>query len=134
MQDGVDVLNYSVGGEARNPWQLGGESRAFLSARSAGIVDVTSAGNSGPDPETISSPAIAPWMVAVGWATHDAGAGSLLQNLTGGGSTPPGDMVGASLTDGTGQLQIVHARDYGYPLCGTGEAESRPSCVTTSRP
>jgi len=54
--------------------------------------------------------------------------GSLVRNLVGGATTPPDDMVGASFTGGTGQLQIVHARDYGSALCGTGEAELEPDC------
>jgi hypothetical protein len=37
-------------------------------------------------------------------------------------------MQGASLTPGTGQLVIVHAKDYGFPLCGTGDSESQRTC------
>ncbi|MDT8321269.1 MAG: S8 family serine peptidase, partial [Xanthomonadales bacterium] len=128
IMDEVDVINYSIGSDARDPWSPGGVSRAFLNARSAGIVVVTSAGNSGPNPQTIGSPANAPWMVAVGNATHDTVLGSVVENLSGGDTSPPGDLIGASLTDGTGLHEIVHARDFGSALCGTGPAELQPSC------
>jgi hypothetical protein len=127
-EDGVDVLNYSIGSAANNPWtsQI---ARAFLNAREAGIFVATSAGNDGPNAGTIGSPANAPWIIAVGNATHDRIFGSLVQNLVGGATTPPEDLVGASLTDGTGQLQVVHARDYGFALCGTGAEELGVACA-----
>jgi hypothetical protein len=128
IEDGVDVLNYSIGGDAGNPWLGGTVDRAFLNARGAGIIVVTSAGNDGPDDSTIGSPANAPWMVGVGYATHNIGDGSVVQNLVGGDTTPPEDITGASLTGGTGQRVIVHARDYGFALCGSGEAEFQPTC------
>ena len=128
--DGVDVLNYSVGGDADDPWLGGSEDRAFLGARAAGIVSVTSAGNSGPEESTIGSPANSPWIVSVGYATHDSGgAASMLQSMSGGNTMPPADMLGASYTGGTGKLVIVHARDYGNALCGEGVSESKSSCA-----
>jgi hypothetical protein len=129
ITDGVDVLNYSVGGAPRDPWTFGSVDRAFLNARNAGIYTATSAGNDGPNPGTVGSPANAPWVKAVGNATHNTLPGSAIQNMTGGNTTPPGDIVGASLTGGTGKLVIVHAKDYGSALCGEGPAESQPTCA-----
>ena len=129
IEDGVDVINYSIGGDAGNPWLTGTIERAFLNARGAGVVVVTSAGNAGSKDSSIGSPANAPWMVGVGYATHDVGDGNLVKNLAGGNTTPPGDITGASLTGGTGQRKIVHARDFGNALCGTGESESQPTCA-----
>jgi subtilisin family serine protease len=129
VTDGVDVINYSIGSGATNPWSNGSISQAYLNARSAGIFVATSAGNDGPNEATVGSPANAPWIVGVGSATHNVTSGSLVQGLTGGDSTPPGDLVGASNTDGIGQRKIVHARDYGNALCGTGEPELQPSCA-----
>ena len=37
-------------------------------------------------------------------------------------------MIGVSFTGGTGQKQIVHARDYGNALCGPGEPELQGVC------
>ena len=66
--DQVDVVNYSIGGEPGNPWN---RAAAFLPLWQNDIAFVTSAGNSGPGPETISNPANAPWVMTVGNSTHD---------------------------------------------------------------
>ena len=130
IMDAVDVINYSIGSSAFSPWSGGSVSRAFLNARDAGIFVATSAGNAGPNPTTVGSPANAPWIFSVGNATHDRIFGSIVQNLSGGDTTPPGDLVGASLSAGTiGPARtIVHAKDFGYPLCGTGTPELAPTC------
>ncbi len=128
IQDGVDVINYSIGTNAFTPWAGGTTPRAFLNARNAGIVVVTSAGNDGPNPATLGSPANAPWIITAGNTTHDRIFGSVVENLTGGTAPSPGDLIGASLSDGIGVRSIVHARDFGFPLCGTGDPELQPSC------
>ena len=78
--DGVDVINYSIGSEAYDPWIQGLNAREFLNARAAGIFVATSAGNAGPNPGTIGAPAIAPWITAVGDATHDRVYASILED------------------------------------------------------
>lgn len=128
VTDGVDVINYSIGSNAGDPWRSGSISRAFLSARDAGVFVATSAGNSGPNAGTVGSPANAPWLVAVGNATHNTLFGSVVSDLSGGGSPPPGDLIGASLTGGLAVRKIVHAKDFGNALCGIGEAELEASC------
>ena len=65
VADGVDVINFSIGTSTRSPGD-----KAFLKAVQAGIVAVTSAGNSGPDPGTVGLPAAYPWMLSVA-ASHD---------------------------------------------------------------
>jgi subtilisin family serine protease len=129
IEDDVDIINYSIGSAPSDPWS-DAVSRAFGAAREVDIIAVTSAGNdtNGPAPGTVGSPANAPWILAVGYSTHDQVLGNRLQNMTGGDTPPPEDMAGASQTGGTGQLNIVHARDYGFPLCGVGEPEFGPEC------
>ncbi|MBT8053730.1 MAG: S8 family serine peptidase [Gammaproteobacteria bacterium] len=128
VKDGVDVINYSIGSSASDPWRNSSISQAFLNARGAGVFAATSAGNSGPNAGTIGSPANAPWLVAVGNATHNTIFGSVVSDLSGGAGTPPGDLIGASLTAGLATRKIVHARDYGNALCGMGEAELEARC------
>ncbi len=95
IQDQVDVINYSIGGDAFNPWLgVGGavnsDWEAFLAAREAGIVVVASAGNDGPDAGTVGSPANAPWVVAVAAVTHDrSGAGDRLADFSSRGPVSP---------------------------------------------
>jgi subtilisin family serine protease len=129
VADQVDVVNHSIGGSAHHPWLSFTTTYAFLNLRAAGIYGVTSAGNAGRDgPGSVGSPANAPWMMAVGAATHDRVFASVVENLSGGDTTPPGPLVGESENQGIGIRKIVYAGDYGYPLCGIGTAESGLSC------
>jgi len=128
MTDGVDVINYSLGSvEPITPWSSS-HSLAFLNAFGAGIFVATSAGNEGPAAGTISSPANAPWISAIGNATHNRIFGSALENLSGGNTPPPQDILGTSITGASGIRDIVHAKDFGNALCGTGTEELGTSC------
>jgi subtilisin family serine protease len=85
--DAVDVINYSIGGGPTDPWN-DPDSEAYLNARDAGIFVATSAGNSGPNPGTIGSPANSPWITAVGNTT----IGRIIANtldVTGPAPVPP---------------------------------------------
>ena len=111
--DGVDVINYSFGSSTvGSPWN-NPNSLAYLSAREAGIVVMTSAGNTGPSSGTVGSPANAPWLTSVAATTHDRGAfpDKALTSMTGGTTTPPTDIVGNSLT-GSITAPIVYAGDF----------------------
>jgi len=127
ITDQVHVLNYSIGSDAHDPW-TSPSTFAFLRARAAGIFVATSAGNAGPNAGSIGSPANAPWITAVGNATHDRVFANILENLSGGNTTPPQDLIGASLTEGIGIRKIVHARDFDNALCGEGKPELKPDC------
>jgi len=129
IADEVDVINYSIGTDAFNPWLTGSIPLAYLNAHNAGIFIATSAGNSGPNAGTVGSPANAPWMFAVGNATHDRVFASIVQSLSGGSTTPPGDLIGAGLGGGLANRKIVYAKDYGFALCGTGTAELQSTCA-----
>jgi len=115
--DAVDVINYSIGGGPTNPWS-DADSEAFLAARDAGVFVATSAGNDGSRPETVGSPANAPWLLSVGASTHNRTFINAVANMTGGATAPPGDLRGAGVTSGYGPAPIVHAADFGDALCG----------------
>ena len=68
VADGVDVINYSIGGGASLP--IGADDIAFLFAADAGVFVATSAGNSGPGAGTVGSPGNAPWITTVGANTQ----------------------------------------------------------------
>ena len=70
IENGVDAINYSIGGGSTNPWESA-DSIAFLSARQAGINVAVAAGNDGPNPETVGSPGDSPWVTTVAAATDD---------------------------------------------------------------
>jgi subtilisin family serine protease len=67
VADGVDVINYSIGGGAGAP---GIDDLAFLFAADAGVFVATSAGNSGPGESTLGNPATMPWVTTVGASTQ----------------------------------------------------------------
>ncbi len=120
VMDGVDVINYSIGGGSSNPW-TDADATAFRNARAAGVMVATSAGNSGPGPDTVGSPADAPWIMAVGAATHNRLAVNALINMSGGDTTPPADITGKSVTVGYGPAPIVYAGDFPNPNAPAGD-------------
>ncbi|MDQ2070612.1 S8 family serine peptidase [Natronospira bacteriovora] len=64
------VVNYSIGGSAMiSPWESF-DAQGFLAAREAGVLPVSSAGNSGPHSASVANPAQAPWVMAVAATTH----------------------------------------------------------------
>ena len=65
--DGVDVLNYSIGGTTESD-ALDSVAQAFRAASNAGVFVANSAGNSGPGASTLDHPA--PWVTTVAAATH----------------------------------------------------------------
>jgi hypothetical protein len=67
VADGVDVINFSVGGSRTS--FLDSVEVAFLFAADAGVFVATSAGNSGPDESTVAHPG--PWLTTVAAGTHD---------------------------------------------------------------
>ena len=111
VADGVDVINYSVGG---GPSLLGPDDIAYLFAADAGVFVATSAGNSGPGADTIGGPASVPWLTSVGASTHD-------RTFEGSASSSDGwEFFGASITAGTDELPLVDAADAGDELCNPG--------------
>lgn len=106
--DGVDVINYSIGGGTQ-PW-LGDIDTFFLNAVNAGIYVAASAGNSGPGANTTGH--IGPWVATVANATHDRVDTQVdLVNMSGGGA-PPVDITGSSMTDAYGPTAIVYAGNF----------------------
>ncbi|MBT8131131.1 MAG: S8 family serine peptidase, partial [Gammaproteobacteria bacterium] len=118
--DGVDAINYSIGGTSNNPWN-DSDALGFLGSRDAGIFVATSASNAGPGPSTVGSPADAPWLTSVAASTHQrAFTEKMVTDLSGGDTPPPGDLPGRSATGAYGPAPIVYAGDFGDPLCVLG--------------
>ena len=113
--DGVDVINYSIGSDSASDLWNDFDTVGFLNAREAGIFVATSAGNNGPGPETVGSPADAPWLTSVAASTHSRTWTNVLS--TTGGAAPLGDIDGNGFTAGYGPAPIVYAADFGDALC-----------------
>jgi subtilisin family serine protease len=119
VADGVDVINYSIGG---GPTTVSADTLAFLFAADAGVFSAVSAGNSGPGPETLGGPADVPWVTAVG-------ANTMTRSFQGtikleGGPT----LRGASVTLGTVKHPLVDGAAAGSELCLPEELD--PTKVT----
>lgn len=99
VRDGVDVLNYSIGGTRSNLDDA--VELAFLNAAAANVSVVTSAGNGGPAPGSVQHPS--PWVTTVG-----ANSESIFQ-----GGVRIGDgrtFVGAMLSDtDVARTRLVYA-------------------------
>lgn len=108
VADGVDVINYSIGG---GPSLTGPDDVAFLFANAAGVFSATSAGNTGPGAGSIGSPANDPWVLTVGASYHDRFFESTVRLGN------HRKVSGASITPGTGKLPLVDAEDHGNALC-----------------
>jgi minor extracellular serine protease Vpr len=94
VEDGMDVLNLSLGGRSR-----GSEERDLLSlgldnAVSAGVVVAVAAGNSGPGPGTVESPGRASKVISVAASTNQHFVGQPLTYPASGGTT-----IGAAVGD-----------------------------------
>ncbi len=131
--DGVDVLNYSIGGPPTDPWtgvRSGGgssnDTEAFLNLRAAGVVPLVSAGNDGPFASTVGDPANAPWVVAVASVEHDRRFANSVVGVTGPGIPAPRTFTGVSLSSGLTTRRIVDGADFGSALCSMGTAEDFP--------
>ncbi|MET0717240.1 MAG: S8 family serine peptidase, partial [Pseudoxanthomonas sp.] len=101
MADGVDVINYSIGGGTQ-PWNEA-VSLAFLNASNAGIFVAASAGNSGPLPGTLGH--VEPWVTASAASQHGRGAFSVVLAVTGPG-TPPAALQSVTLSAGSGGANL----------------------------
>ncbi|WP_371186202.1 S8 family serine peptidase [Thalassotalea maritima] len=114
IEDGVDAINFSIGGGEPFPWESAMEL-AFLSAREAGINVAVAAGNSGH--YNISH--VAPWQTIVAASNHGreiAVEGKSIAQMTGGDTTPPSDITAGGISEEyTGN--IVLAENFGNALC-----------------
>jgi subtilisin family serine protease len=137
VSDQVDVINFSIGGDASDPWSelqnKNSDTAAMFRARAAGIVVAVSAGNDGPSPHTVAEPANAPWVIGVASASHNRRFANRLVNLNG-VANAPADIAGVGFTAGYGPAKIVYAGDFGFPLCGTGATEATPDGASNPWP
>lgn len=71
VNDGMDVINLSIGGLPAPKVSVDTEVTVMENAISMGVIVVIAAGNAGPDPNTIASPGTAPDAITVGAMNND---------------------------------------------------------------
>jgi subtilisin family serine protease len=112
VADGVDVINFSIGGTSTN--FLDPVEVAFLFAADAGVFVASSAGNDGPGASTVAKPG--PWLTTVAAGTHDRdGTGSV---TLGNGAT----YTGGSLANALASRPLVDAA--AAPAAGASAADA----------
>jgi uncharacterized protein (TIGR03437 family) len=87
VQDGMHVINLSVGSFPLDLPEVEPAGQAVANATRAGVLVVASVGNDGPDPVTISAPANSPDAVAVG-SSNNARIFAQALRVTGPGTVP----------------------------------------------
>ena len=132
--DGVDVINYSIGGSAVDPW-TNSNATAMLAAREAGVTVIVAAGNDGPGDATVTAPSNAPWVMSVAAASHGRGIANDLQ-LSGPAPLPgnAGLLVGLGNTVGTNGVSYPIVVPDDFPLCGTGSDPEGDAPTGASKP
>ncbi|WP_353807290.1 S8 family serine peptidase [Agromyces sp. SYSU T00194] len=128
VADGVDVINFSIGGGAATSTVVGTDY-AFFNAAAAGVFVAASAGNSGPSASTLDN--AAPWITTVAAstipsyeATATTGDGA---KAVGGSVTVPADGVSGDFVRGD-QVKTRKASASEALLCAAGSLD--PALVT----
>jgi subtilisin family serine protease len=120
VADGVDVLNYSIGGSSEST-VLNSVAQAFRGAQNVGVFVANSAGNSGPGSSTLDHPA--PWLTTVAAATFrrafqtvELGNGA---RYVGASTTPSLPTLTPLVTSGSVKLAGAAASDANRCFAGT---------------
>ncbi len=114
VADGVDVINYSIGpGDFLVDPYTNPDDIAFLDAYKAGVFVATSAGNSGPNQDTVNH--LGGWTTTVAASTNNRTFANTLKLKARGGALK---VNGVSITAGIKEAtDFVLATDYGDELC-----------------
>ena len=127
IADGVDVINFSIGGGAA-PWN-DAVSLAFLSATDAGVFVAASAGNSGPGPATLGH--VEPWTTSSAASRHRLGGFTSVLAVSGPG-TPPADLQRVLLSAGSGGVALEAPLPATTPLVVSPQIDSgSDGCTAT---
>ncbi|KAL7129782.1 hypothetical protein ABFS83_13G091100 [Erythranthe nasuta] len=120
ITDGVDVISVSIGGKTGKPYAESGIAVGALHAVSRNIVVVCSAGNSGPDPFTVTN--ISPWIITVGASSIDRVFSSPV--VLGNGMVVEGQSITPFVK---GTYPLVYASDVEIP--GATTADTSGLCL-----
>ncbi|MFV0597510.1 S8 family serine peptidase [Shewanella sp.] len=123
IKDGVDVINFSIGGQESNPW-ADDVQLAFLAAREAGVSVAVAAGNSGQyggNAEFFGRiDHSSPWLLSAAATTHDRviDITTKLVNPAGGLTTPSwSEITGGVINKESVTGRVVMARSHNDEYC-----------------
>lgn len=120
------IINLSLGSPANNPYSTDPLCKAVKEAIKSGITVVVAAGNSGPNPQTILSPGISPYVITVG-AIDDKRTldprDDTVASFSSRGPTKEGLNKPDMVAPGVDILSLSNKKSDGYvPLSGTSMA------------
>lgn len=131
LADGVQVINYSIGAGASDPWDHL-ESLGLLRALEHDIFVAAAAGNRGHADDSISAPANAPWVTAVTASSHGRRFVQQLHAFAGGDEAlRPTTLLGAGFAPSSEVAPIRSATDLGNPTCAPFSAEQQSAVEGT---
>lgn len=122
VEDGVDVISLSVGGQGSAPYNFDPIAIGSFGATERGIFVSASAGNSGPDDMTVAN--VAPWITTVGASTIDRKFPADLILADGTVITGSSLYAGKPL-DGKTYLPLIYAMNAGSTLCMPGTLDEK---------
>jgi subtilisin family serine protease len=114
IADGVDVINFPISRDTATDPYDDSVALALLDAYRAGVFVAVSAGNGGPNPGTIGSPANAPWVMSAAASTTDR---QFISKLTLKSRNDQLTVRGVSITEGVIDKPVVHAAALNDPRC-----------------
>lgn len=123
IADGVDVINYSIGGGSQ-PWSEA-ISQAFLAATDAGVFVSASAGNSGPGPSTHGHSQ--PWVMTVAAAQSGRAGYEFTLNVTGAGV--PANLSQILMNQGSGGVELTGSIPNSVLRAGPGFGGATDGCT-----
>jgi subtilisin family serine protease len=116
VEDGMDVINLSLGSDLAPRLEDDPEVKAIESATRAGVIVVAAAGNNGPGLNRIASPATAPSAISVGASYNDRTFSSSVEAT---GLSP----ISGVATEASAKTEAISAALADVsPLDGTGQA------------
>jgi len=125
IADGVDVINYSIGGGTQ-PWSEA-ISQAFLAATDAGVFVSASAGNSGPGPSTNGHSQ--PWVMTVAAAQSGRAGYEFTLNVTGAGV--PANLAQILMNQGSGGVELTGSIPNSVLRAGPGFGGTTDGCTAS---
>ncbi len=123
VADGVDVINYSIGGGTQ-PWSEA-ISQAFLAAADAGIFISASAGNSGPGPSTNGHNQ--PWVMTVAAAQSGRAGYEFTLNVP----SAPATLSQILLNAGSGGVELTGSIPSSVLRAGPGFSGAADGCTAS---
>ncbi|CAA7036687.1 unnamed protein product [Microthlaspi erraticum] len=124
IADKVDLITISIGGDDSSLFEVDTIAIGAFHAMAKGILTVNSAGNSGPQPSTLSS--VAPWIFTV--AASNTNRGFVTKVVLGNGKTIDGRSINSFDLNGT-KYPLVYGKSASSSCSAASARFCAPGCL-----